>query len=166
MGIDTIVVVGAWTDDCVLSTVVDATDRYGLDVVLVTDAVATSTVEQGAALEVMCGTYSLCISSSQLVSELGFLIKGQGAASLGSAAHRHMTEFSSLTAASLSSTSNVERSWWHTTVEIWLFVVAAATTMAFVLVVSKSFKVDDEYDVMHAAPRSAGSSYVMVDAMP
>ncbi|EOD11935.1 hypothetical protein EMIHUDRAFT_104600 [Emiliania huxleyi CCMP1516] len=40
-GVDTIVIVGAWTEDCVIATCYEAADRYGLDVVLVTDAIAT-----------------------------------------------------------------------------------------------------------------------------
>lgn len=32
-GVDTVVLVGAWTDDCIAATAFDAVDRYGLDMV-------------------------------------------------------------------------------------------------------------------------------------
>jgi len=46
-GVDTVVLTGAWTDDCILATVYDAVDKYDLDVVLVQDAVATATRNHG-----------------------------------------------------------------------------------------------------------------------
>ena len=43
--IDTIVIVGLWTDECILSTAYAGNSR-GYDVVLVGDAVATATANQ------------------------------------------------------------------------------------------------------------------------
>ena len=52
-GVDTIVIVGAWTEDCVIATCYEAADRYGLDVVLVTDAFATGSPVHQKAMDTM-----------------------------------------------------------------------------------------------------------------
>lgn len=51
-GVDTVVLTGAWTDDCILATVYDAVDKYDLDVIMVEDGVATSTRQHGNALKI------------------------------------------------------------------------------------------------------------------
>ena len=43
-GVNTIVLAGAWTDDCIAATAFDAVDRYGFDLVIVKDAMATATI--------------------------------------------------------------------------------------------------------------------------
>ena len=50
-GVDTLVVMGAWTDDCIAATCFDAVDKYGLDCVLISDGVATATVHGGKMIE-------------------------------------------------------------------------------------------------------------------
>eukprot|EP00633_Aureoumbra_lagunensis_P000380 CAMPEP_0197297104 /NCGR_PEP_ID=MMETSP0890-20130614/40135_1 /TAXON_ID=44058 ORGANISM="Aureoumbra lagunensis, Strain CCMP1510" /NCGR_SAMPLE_ID=MMETSP0890 /ASSEMBLY_ACC=CAM_ASM_000533 /LENGTH=428 /DNA_ID=CAMNT_0042774047 /DNA_START=40 /DNA_END=1326 /DNA_ORIENTATION=- len=52
-GVDTIVLAGAWTDDCILATVFDAVDKYGFDVINVIDGVATTTHNHGNALKII-----------------------------------------------------------------------------------------------------------------
>jgi len=52
--IDTIVLTGAWTDECILSTALNAFSR-GYDVIVPRDAVATVTAQHVAALEIMDG---------------------------------------------------------------------------------------------------------------
>ena len=47
------VVIGAWTEDCVTATAFDASDRYGLDVIIVEDAVGTATGAHQKAIDVM-----------------------------------------------------------------------------------------------------------------
>ena len=42
--VDTVVIVGAWTDYCVAATALAASDSWGLDAVVVTDAVASANV--------------------------------------------------------------------------------------------------------------------------
>lgn len=42
-GVTTIVLLGAWTDDCISATAFEALDRYGYDIIMVKDAVATAT---------------------------------------------------------------------------------------------------------------------------
>jgi len=50
-GIDTIVLVGLWTDECILSTAYAGNSR-GYDVVLVSDAIATATANHEIALKI------------------------------------------------------------------------------------------------------------------
>ena len=52
-GVDTVVIIGAWTEDCITSTAFEATDRYGFDVVVVKDAVGTATGVHTKAIDVM-----------------------------------------------------------------------------------------------------------------
>ena len=52
-GVDTLVVMGAWTEDCIISTAYEAIDRYGIDVVLIEDALATGTDAHTKAVETM-----------------------------------------------------------------------------------------------------------------
>merc|ERR1711998_51766 len=54
-GIDTVVIVGLWTDECIISTAYAALSR-GYDVVVVEDAVATATAHHGIALRIMNAT--------------------------------------------------------------------------------------------------------------
>ena len=64
--IDTIVIVGLWTDECVLSTVYAGSSR-GYDVVVISDAVATATANQKIALKVANSTVAKVVSTDELV---------------------------------------------------------------------------------------------------
>ncbi|MGM0583618.1 MAG: isochorismatase family protein [Pseudomonadota bacterium] len=65
--IDTIVIVGLWTDECVLSTAYAGNSR-GYDVVVVGDAVATATANQKIALEVAGSTVAKVLSTEEVLS--------------------------------------------------------------------------------------------------
>jgi len=52
--IDTIVLTGSWTDECILSTALNAFSR-GYDVIIPRDAVATVTAQHNTALDIMAG---------------------------------------------------------------------------------------------------------------
>jgi len=65
-GIDTIVIVGLWTDECVLSTAYAGNSR-GYDVVVVGDAVATATANQETALTVANSTVAKVLSTEDVV---------------------------------------------------------------------------------------------------
>lgn len=65
-GVDTIVIVGLWTDECVLSTAYAGSSR-GYDVVVVSDAVATATANQRIALEVANSTVAKVLSTEEVV---------------------------------------------------------------------------------------------------
>lgn len=65
--IDTIVLVGLWTDECILSTAYAGNSR-GYDVVLVGDAVATATANQEIALKVAGSTVAKVMSTGEVVS--------------------------------------------------------------------------------------------------
>lgn len=69
-GVDTVIIIGAWTDDCVLATAYDAVDKYGFDTVLVEDAVATSTLEQGSALDIAGAGLANVVKADELLSIL------------------------------------------------------------------------------------------------
>lgn len=64
--IDTIVIVGLWTDECVLSTAYAGNSR-GYDVVVVGDAVATATANQEIALAVANSTVANVLSTEEVV---------------------------------------------------------------------------------------------------
>jgi len=67
--IDTIVIVGLWTDECVLSTAYAGNSR-GYDVVVVGDAVATATANQETALTIAGSTVAKVLSTDEMVSYL------------------------------------------------------------------------------------------------
>ena len=69
LDIDTIVIVGLWTDECVLSTAYAGSSR-GYDVVVVADAVATATANQEIALTVAGSTVARVLTTEQV---LGYL---------------------------------------------------------------------------------------------
>jgi len=66
LAIDTIVIVGLWTDECVLSTAYAGNSR-GYDVVVVGDAVATATANQERALAVANSTCAKVLSTDDLI---------------------------------------------------------------------------------------------------
>ncbi|TVR52234.1 MAG: isochorismatase family protein [Spirochaetaceae bacterium] len=65
--IDTIVIVGLWTDECVLSTAYAGNSR-GYDVVVVGDAVATATANQETALTVANSTVAKVLSTEEVLA--------------------------------------------------------------------------------------------------
>ena len=65
-GIDTIVIVGLWTDECVLSTAYAGNSR-GYDVVVVGDAVATATANQQTALTIANSTVAKVLSTEDVI---------------------------------------------------------------------------------------------------
>ncbi len=65
-GIDTIVLSGLWTDECILSTAYAGSSR-GYDVVVASDAVATATQNQEIALKIAGGTVANVLSTSDIV---------------------------------------------------------------------------------------------------
>ena len=78
--IDTIVIVGLWTDECILSTAYAGSSR-GYDVVIVGDAVATATANQEIALKVANSTVAKVISTEEVVRymENDFVVGAPGA---------------------------------------------------------------------------------------
>jgi nicotinamidase-related amidase len=68
-GIDTIVLVGLWTDECVLATAYAGSSR-GYDVVVVGDAVATATANQERALTVAHSTVAKVLATDDVLRYL------------------------------------------------------------------------------------------------
>ena len=66
LGVDTIMVVGLWTDECILSTAYAGNSR-GYDVVLVRDAIATATANHEIALKVAGGTVAKIVSTDEVI---------------------------------------------------------------------------------------------------
>jgi nicotinamidase-related amidase len=66
LDIDTIVLVGLWTDECILSTAYAGNSR-GYDVVMVSDAVATATANQQTALTVASSTVAKVLSTQEVL---------------------------------------------------------------------------------------------------
>jgi nicotinamidase-related amidase len=64
--IDTVVISGLWTDECVLATAYAASSR-GYDVVVVKDAVATATANHEMALKVANSTVAKVLSTDEVV---------------------------------------------------------------------------------------------------
>jgi nicotinamidase-related amidase len=79
-GIDTIVIVGLWTDECVLSTAYAGNSR-GYDVVVVGDAVATATANQQTALTIANSTVAKVLATEDVrrYMESEFVAGEQGA---------------------------------------------------------------------------------------
>jgi nicotinamidase-related amidase len=80
LDIDTIVIVGLWTDECVLSTAYAGNSR-GYDVVVVGDAVATATANQATALTIANSTVAKVLATDEVLSYLqdGFVTGEPGA---------------------------------------------------------------------------------------
>ncbi|MEM8742380.1 MAG: cysteine hydrolase [Pseudomonadota bacterium] len=78
--IDTIVIVGLWTDECILSTVYAGNSR-GYDVVVAGDAVGTATANQEIALKIANGTVAKVLSTDEIVAymENDFAVGAPGA---------------------------------------------------------------------------------------
>jgi len=65
-GIDTIMLVGLWTDECILSTAYAGSSR-GYDVVVVSDAVATATTNQEIALKIAGSTVAKVLPTEEVL---------------------------------------------------------------------------------------------------
>ena len=100
-GVDTVIVVGAWTDDCILATVYDAADKLGLDAVLVDDAVATASILNGDAIKLQAGTVSHITNTSHLLT-----VMNDGVALQQAPNFRSTPSSSSLAAGTQSSSSS------------------------------------------------------------
>jgi len=69
-GVNTIVLCGAWTDDCIAATAFDAADKYGYDVILVNNGCATATSNGSDMIKVLCGSTCCSMSSDEIVAHL------------------------------------------------------------------------------------------------
>ena len=67
LDIDTIVIVGLWTDECVLATAYAGSSR-GYDVVVVSDAVATATANHEASLMIANSTVAKVVSTDDVIN--------------------------------------------------------------------------------------------------
>lgn len=65
-GVDTVVITGLWTDECIIATAYAALMR-GYDVIVVSDAVATVTAHHEAALTIMNATCGVVLTTDEVV---------------------------------------------------------------------------------------------------
>jgi nicotinamidase-related amidase len=66
LGIDTIVIAGLWSDECILATAYAGNAR-GYDVVLADDAIATATANHQIAMRIAGGTVAKVLSTDEVV---------------------------------------------------------------------------------------------------
>lgn len=66
-GVNTVVVCGAWTDDCIATTVFDAIDKYGYDVILVHNGCATATLHGSKMLDILYAATALKMSAEEVI---------------------------------------------------------------------------------------------------
>merc|ERR1711871_64594 len=66
MGVDTVVMTGGWTEDCILGTISDAVDAWGLDAIAVSDGVGTATPEHKLAEDIYKTSYSAVYTADEL----------------------------------------------------------------------------------------------------
>jgi len=66
LGVDTVVIVGAWTDDCILATAFTAL-KLQYDVIVISDGVSTASKNHFAALDVMAGSVAKVIDTATMV---------------------------------------------------------------------------------------------------
>jgi len=69
-GVNTIILCGAWTDECIAATAFDAADKYGYDVILVNDGCATATVNGAKMLDCLYASSCCGMSSAEVVAHL------------------------------------------------------------------------------------------------
>jgi len=69
-GTNTIVLCGAWTDDCLATTVFDAVDKYGYDLILVNNGCATASIHGNKMMDVLYGSTSCDRSAEEIIKHL------------------------------------------------------------------------------------------------
>ena len=69
-GVNTIVLCGAWTDDCLATTVFDAVDKYGYDIILINNGCATATIHGGKMMEVLYAACAANMSAQEVCDHL------------------------------------------------------------------------------------------------
>lgn len=79
-GVDTVVICGLWTDECIVSTAFAASSR-GYDVVVPSDAVATATANHEIALTLLNGTCGKVLPTQDVISYMAadFVLGERGA---------------------------------------------------------------------------------------
>jgi len=69
-GTNTIVLCGAWLDSCLVTTIFDAVDKYGYDVILVNNGSATASLYGGNMMEALYAACCCNLSSEQIIEHL------------------------------------------------------------------------------------------------
>ena len=69
-GVNTIIMCGAWTDDCLATTIFDAVDKYGYDVITVENGCATATIHGANMMKILAASTSLIMQAEQVIAHL------------------------------------------------------------------------------------------------
>ena len=69
-GVNTIILCGAWTDACIAATAYDAVDKYGYDVIMVNNGVASGTIHGENMLNALYAANCCNMSAKDIVSHL------------------------------------------------------------------------------------------------
>ena len=95
-GVNTIILCGAWTDDCLCTTVFDAVDKYGYDVILISNGCATATVHGGKMMDILYAATYLKMTAEEVVDHLKKhpeLIEAPKADLNGNVGKNHFTKY-------------------------------------------------------------------------
>jgi len=69
-GVDTVIVCGGWTDDCIANTTVETVDRYGYDCLLVSDGLATGTIHGHKMLDCLGASHAKLCTADELITHM------------------------------------------------------------------------------------------------
>jgi len=69
-GVNTIILCGAWTDDCIAATAMAATDQYGYDCILINDGCATATVNGSNMMKALYSSVAKEMSTNDVIGHL------------------------------------------------------------------------------------------------
>jgi nicotinamidase-related amidase len=69
-GVNTIILCGAWTDACIAATAYDAVDKYGYDVIMVRDGVASGTMHGEQMKSALFAANCCEMTSKQIVKHM------------------------------------------------------------------------------------------------
>lgn len=149
---NTLVIVGSWTDDCVAATVTEAVDRYGLDAVIVTDAIASGTKWGESAFHVMKDGLALTVTADELAEYLqtGTNFEGPPPGVPIDASARKI--------------DNRPRGKDHggPTVSLWLLILVAALSFGVPFLFTASLKNAIKNTITSLSPRNLRSSYTRI----
>ena len=69
-GVNTIILCGAWTNDCLVTTIFDAVDKYGYDLITVKNGCATATVNGDPMMDILAASTSLLMNTEKVIAHL------------------------------------------------------------------------------------------------
>lgn len=95
-GVNTIILCGAWTDACIAATAYDAVDKYGYDVIMVSNGVASGTIHGENMLDALYAANCCKMSAQEIIAHFRKypgLIEKPKAKLHGSVYKTHLTNY-------------------------------------------------------------------------